>query len=350
MPLVNYPQLVPNDEMSLLSGKQRYFGTIGFLLASLGMALINKYTSDGSGQTNLTGNFISYIILTLLTAAAGYFLKIKGDLKCGGLLHDVGKVMRNPEAVAMLLFVMGMGINLGCHDAFLFLHVKELGGSDIYLGLSLFMGCLIEIPSVFFADKYMGRLGYVNCLYISCIAYTLRLLGYGFMQAPWLVLLINLLHSVTFGFMFCSATAYGSLLTPPAMHATMQGLVQSMHFAIGKYFICTISYYLGIQYIMHVTPYHTMNRVCEICRTRRGLISPDILSSARKSRTLFGKWMSSKKLVIRWTFYSGMSDENPKCPARLNRILRPLTMKMNILAPQIKPSLDISIFTLKCTF
>ncbi len=198
------------------------------------MALLNQYTSDGSGQTNLTGNFICYTILCLLTGTAAYFFRMKGDIKCGGLLNDLGKVMRNPEAVAMLLFVLGMGINLGSHDAFLFLKVKSLGGSDMYLGLSLFMSCLIEIPTVFFADRYMGRLGYVNCLYISCIAYTVRLLGYGFMKAPWLVLIINLLHSVTFGFMFCSATAYGSLLTPPAMHATMQGLVQSAHFAIGK--------------------------------------------------------------------------------------------------------------------
>ena len=45
-------------------------------------------------------------------------------------------------------------------------------------------------------------------------------------------------------------------------------------------------------------------------------MSPNILSSERKSRIISVEWMSSEKFDIRWTCYSEMSSENSNCPAR----------------------------------
>ena len=80
----------------------------------------------------------------------------------------------NPEVTALVLFIMGLGFCLGSHDAFLFLHVKNLHGSDIFLGLSLFMNCVIEVPAIYFADMYLKKFGYINCLYLSAVVYSIR--------------------------------------------------------------------------------------------------------------------------------------------------------------------------------
>lgn len=65
-------------------------------------------------------------------------------------------------------------------------------------------------------------------------ALTIRLLGYSLLINPWFVLIIEPLHSITFGLMWASAANYANILAPPGMQATVQGLVGGIHFGIGE--------------------------------------------------------------------------------------------------------------------
>ena len=68
---------ISNNHLNcLIPGKQRYFGTLGYLLVALAVALFNQFTSSGSGQTNLTANFITYAVFIILCAISAYFLQI----------------------------------------------------------------------------------------------------------------------------------------------------------------------------------------------------------------------------------------------------------------------------------
>lgn len=78
------------------------------------------------------------------------------------------------------------------------------------------------------------HLGPVSCLYIAMAALTIRLLGYSLLINPWFVLIIEPLHSITFGLMWASAANYANILAPPGMQATVQGLVGGIHFGIGE--------------------------------------------------------------------------------------------------------------------
>jgi hypothetical protein len=51
----------------------------------------------------------------------------------------------------------------------------------------------------------------------------------------WFVLPIELLHGLTFGLMWAAATSYGSIITPPGMSGTIQGLISGVHFGFGNY-------------------------------------------------------------------------------------------------------------------
>ncbi len=54
------------------------------------------------------------------------------------------------------------------------------------------------------------------------------------MTNAWWILLINLLHGFTFGLMYATVTAYGSSLTPPALHGTVQGTISVLCWNFGK--------------------------------------------------------------------------------------------------------------------
>jgi hypothetical protein len=75
------------------------------------------------------------------------------------------------------------------------------------------------------------------CLYIAFVAYTVRFIGYSFLTNAWFVLPIELLHGLTFGLMWAAATSYGSIITPPGMSGTIQGLISGVHFGFGNYIL-----------------------------------------------------------------------------------------------------------------
>ena len=214
-------------------GKQRYFGTMGFLTGGLTVGFAMQFTSEGE-KTNVTANFIAYFSLCIITSILVCFYQIPGDVQCGSLLKNLKVLVKNPALDALFLLVFCLGTVMGACETFLLLYIKELGGPELLLGLSLFVNCVMEIPVLYFANIYLRKLGYVNCLYLSCAAFALRFLAYGLIHNPWLVLLINGLHSITFGMMYCSATAYGSANTPAAMHGTIQGAIQGLHFGFGR--------------------------------------------------------------------------------------------------------------------
>ncbi len=214
-------------------GKQRYFGTLGFMVAAVAVGLSMQLTSD-SDNTNVTGNFIGYFALQLMTAGFVFLYKQPSEVRSGSLFTNIKALARNPVILALFGLIFCLGITVGSIETFLLLYINEMGAKPILLGLSLLMNCVLEVPSLYFADVYMRKLGYVNCLYLACVAFGLRFLGYGLMQTPWLVLLFNTLNSITFGVMFCAAGAYGSANTPPAMHGTVQGAIQALHFGFGR--------------------------------------------------------------------------------------------------------------------
>ena len=214
-------------------GKQRYFGTMGFLTGGLTVGLAMQLTSEGE-NTNVTANFIAYFSLCIISSILVHFYQVPSDVQCGSLLQNLKVLVKNPALDALFVLVFCLGTVMGACETFLLLYIKELGGPELLLGLSLFVNCVMEIPVLYFANIYLRKLGYINCLYLSCAAFALRFLAYGLIHNPWLVLLINCLHSITFGMMYCTATAYGSANTPAAMHGTIQGTIQGLHFGFGR--------------------------------------------------------------------------------------------------------------------
>ena len=93
---------------------------------------------------------------------------------------------------------------------------------------------LSQAPMLFVSGYIIKKIGFVSCLYLALGCYALRLFVYSIVGNPWLVLLVEPLHSVTFGLMYAAASAYASVIAPAGMSATLQGLIGGLHFGIGR--------------------------------------------------------------------------------------------------------------------
>ena len=215
-------------------GQQRVWGTFGFAVFGVSVGFIIHAMKDQGDNIEYSWCFIMYIIHICLAAAAVYFYKTSDHVRCSHTMQKLRKLLRNPEVMSLFSIVFIFGCLSGIIEAFRFWHLQNLGAPPQLLGLCLVFICLPEIFIMFTMRHIIAKLGEYKCLYAACLAYACRFLGYSFLRNPWFVLLIEPLHGVTYGIMYGAASAYGSRLTPQGMHGTMQAILTTLHFGLGK--------------------------------------------------------------------------------------------------------------------
>ena len=145
-------------------------------------------------------------------------------------------VSRSVEMRVFILTAVVMGFGFGCIEGFLFLLLREMGASDLLLGLTLTVTCLAEVPSFLFQGWMIQRMGTTALLDICCFAYVVRMGAYALLpsiRSPWLVLIIEPLHGLTFACGWGAGTEMAKKLSPPGLESTVQGLFQGAYFGFG---------------------------------------------------------------------------------------------------------------------
>jgi PPP family 3-phenylpropionic acid transporter len=102
--------------------------------------------------------------------------------------------------------------------------MESLGASNTLMGLSLTVSTMSEIPAMFFGDRLLQRFGARGLLIIAMTAISLRLVLYSITTAPWVVLVIQLIHGLTFAAIFLAGVSYADQIAPSGMKATTQGM------------------------------------------------------------------------------------------------------------------------------
>ena len=98
-------------------------------------------------------------------------------------------VISQPEIINFMLIVFFSGFGNGVIDAFLFLRIKELGGSGAVMGIGRFITCVAEIPMFQIAGYLQASMGTYPLLAVTQFAFIVRFLYYATLKSPWWVLL-----------------------------------------------------------------------------------------------------------------------------------------------------------------
>ena len=220
-------------------GKQRLFGTIGFaIFGPLSGLLMDNYSL---GQNKYAIAFLMYAIFMVVSAfcVCQFSFGSRRVSTCpppARLLNDIVDLLTKPEAIVFLSLVLIFGMYCGLIGSFLFWYLKLLGDApQVLLGLCILCGCSVEAFVMFFSDRIFRVISQKNCFAFVCVGYAVRFGGYSLMTNPWMVLVIEPLHAVTFGLMYASASTYACKITPPGAHGSVQNIVSAVHFCFGKY-------------------------------------------------------------------------------------------------------------------
>ena len=216
-------------------GKQRMWGTLGAIITAIISAIaMNKYGST-TNEITYTPCFVGFGVWITITGVAAMSFKLPHIPRNPTMTRDILTLLKQPAIFLLFVILLIMGFLWGAVDTFLFVFLRSLNASSYTLGACMFVRYLGEMPSLYFSGRVINRIGHIGCLYIVLFAYSIRYLGTSMISNPWWELPFSCLKSIVFSVGFTAVSVYGSLITPPSMHATLQAMVQTVHFGIGKF-------------------------------------------------------------------------------------------------------------------
>ena len=101
-------------------------------------------------------------------------------------------------------------------------------------GLIWLLGPLSEIPVIYYSRRIMDHIGVRNLFALGLLGITVRLASFCLAPSLWVVVPLQLLHSLTFGAYHCSSVTYVSRIVPVRLLSTAQTLFSAVTIGLGS--------------------------------------------------------------------------------------------------------------------
>jgi PPP family 3-phenylpropionic acid transporter len=207
-------------------GRVRLWGTIGYgVMAPLAGELVGRF--------GLQWSFWGYAILMLGGLLIVTRIPFRQSHSSGSFGGGIRLLLGNQPWMFFLVMVFIAGTGMATISNYLFVYMENLGSSKTLMGFALTASTLSEIPALFFSDRLLRRFGTRGLLIIAMTAIGLRLIAYSLTTQPWVVLVIQLVHGLTFAAVFVAGVYYADQIAPPGMKATTQGMFGSTLMGFG---------------------------------------------------------------------------------------------------------------------
>lgn len=203
----------------------RLFGSLGFILASIGFGF----------SVETVDRRAIFVCLAFIGAFALWSLSIRAPGSKGIAPH--------PLAGIALLRLRDLAILLGAtclhwiacapyHGTFS-IRVKALGHAPSVVGLATSAGVVAELLVMLLYPRFAGRIAPRHLLALSFGASAVRWSLMGFAESAPALIAIQTLHALTFGTFYLASVAFMERRVPPELRASGQALFVAVTFGIG---------------------------------------------------------------------------------------------------------------------
>ena len=215
--------LVDSAVLTMLGDRKEHYGRVR-LWGTIGYGVIAPFAGNLIGRLGLKWAFWGYALLMF-----GGFLIItqipfRQSRSNGSFRGGMRVLFANRPWMLFLVMVFIAGIGNATINNYLFVYMQSLGASNTLMGFALTVSTLSEIPAMFFSDRLLRRFGARGMLIIAMTTIGLRLICYSLTTQPWVVLVIQLCHGLTFAAIYTAGVYYADQVAPPGMKATTQGM------------------------------------------------------------------------------------------------------------------------------
>ena len=195
----------------------RIFGSLGFAVSAYLFGLILKHTgSEYTLPLALATISITLLLTFLLRDYQGSMRKME--------FSGFFKLLRKPNVVAFFTILLVISTAHRMYEGFMAVTLRQMGASDSLVGLAWMLSACSEIPIFFLLGKYGHKFKELPLLFLASLLYAVRLLLVAEMSEPWMVVITQLMHSITFGIFFSTALRYITQLIPDDYRSSGQAV------------------------------------------------------------------------------------------------------------------------------
>lgn len=217
MALVDSATMSQLGEHRELYGRIRIWGTIGWGLSA---PLIGFFLE----RFGLRWMFWLYPLLMGLNLFSIRGLHFAPSASTTSFWHGVRGLLANRSWLFFLAVAFVASIGSALHSNYLAILLDSLGAGKNIMGIAVTITTISELPVMFFSNFLLRRFKARGLLFIAIAAAGLRCILYYFAVSPQAVILIQLMHGLTYPLMWIAGVTYASEKAPPGLGATAQGL------------------------------------------------------------------------------------------------------------------------------
>ena len=204
----------------------RVWGSIGFVV----VVWITGFLIERAGIASL---FWVYVPLLALTAAVAGVLRGAGrTVPPLPRLSGIGLVLRLPPLRRFLLAAFAVWSASMAINAFLSIHLLDIGAPGELVGSAWALGAVVEVPIMWAYPALAARFGARRLIVAGAAAFALRALALPLLAHPVPVALTMLLHGAGFGLLLVGGVTHVSRHAPPGAAATAQGVLAAVVFSL----------------------------------------------------------------------------------------------------------------------
>ena len=206
-------------------GRLRVWGAVGFGASAWGAGVL----AENLGMGAIFIVFIVFMSLCGLLATQLPPVQIKVP---ESYLRNLRRLSTNWTWLAFLGAILMVGITTSLFHSYYVLYMTDLGASESLYGLSVAIAGITELPVFFFSAVLIRRLSPRGLLMIAFVAFALRSFLVSIISDPYMAILPQLLHGLSFSAMWTASVVYVSQIVPTGLGATAQASLGLVTFGL----------------------------------------------------------------------------------------------------------------------
>jgi PPP family 3-phenylpropionic acid transporter len=213
------------DSVALLAAEQmkisfpsiRMFGSLGYALCAVIFGyLLKVYGSDLTIVLALCAIIVTLVFSFLLSDFQATLKKFE--------FRGLWVLLRKNETVVFFILILFISVGHRMNEGFLSIAMREIGADDSVIGYASLASAASEIPMFFLLAKYGHRFREMPLLAIASFLYVIRLGLLSLASDPWMMVALQMMHSVTFAIFYITALRCVQALIPDEYRSSGQAV------------------------------------------------------------------------------------------------------------------------------
>ena len=227
-PIISFLEAVTMDVLGAEKksyGRIRAWGSISFIVMVLVIGkIIDLYSVDIILVLVLAGS--------LMLAAISHRIPAIETLKKDFLTPGVGSLFEK-RVIVFLFCAFLMLVSHGAYYGFFSIHLENLGYHSTFIGLSWALASTAEILVMVQSNRIFNRFSLENVLFFSFMVAALRWVILFFAESTAIILLSQILHSITYGTFHMASILYIDRLAPDNAKTLGQAVNNGLTYGFG---------------------------------------------------------------------------------------------------------------------